>query len=96
MAVASGTVPAPLERVVLRCLEKDPDDRFQSARDVAFALEALSTGSASAPGTTLPAAKSRRWLWAAAGLFGVAAVAGIASVAGRVLRTSEPDGGSTT
>jgi serine/threonine-protein kinase len=28
-----------VERLVRRCLEKDPDDRFQSARDVAFALE---------------------------------------------------------
>jgi len=44
MALPGGAVPLPLERVVLRCLEKDPDDRFQSARDVAFALEALSTG----------------------------------------------------
>ncbi len=34
-----------LERVVRRCLEKRPEDRFQSARDLAFALEA-SAGSA--------------------------------------------------
>jgi serine/threonine protein kinase len=59
MALPGGAVPAPLERVVLRCLEKDPDDRFQSTRDVAFALEALSTGSMNEPGTVLPAAKSR-------------------------------------
>jgi Tol biopolymer transport system component len=31
-----------LERVVMHCLEKSPEQRFQSARDVAFALEALS------------------------------------------------------
>lgn len=30
----------PLERLARRCLEKDPEQRFQSARDVAFALEA--------------------------------------------------------
>ena len=31
-----------LDRIVRHCLEKNPDERFQSARDVAFALEALS------------------------------------------------------
>jgi serine/threonine protein kinase/Tol biopolymer transport system component len=38
----SGVVSAGLARVVRRCLEKDPEDRFQSARDVAFALDAVS------------------------------------------------------
>lgn len=33
-------VPAGLERIVRRCLEKDPEERFQSAKHVAFALEA--------------------------------------------------------
>src|SRR5262249_20908302 len=31
---------APLERIARRCLEKEKDERFQSARDLAFALEA--------------------------------------------------------
>ena len=30
---------APLDRVIRRCLEKVPDERFQSARDLAFALD---------------------------------------------------------
>jgi serine/threonine protein kinase len=34
--------PPGLSRVVHRCLEKDPEQRFQSASDLAFALEALS------------------------------------------------------
>ncbi len=34
-------VPAPLQRIVLRCLEKRPEDRFQSAHDLALALDAL-------------------------------------------------------
>jgi serine/threonine protein kinase len=34
--------PPALERVVWHCLEKSPERRFQSASDVAFALEALS------------------------------------------------------
>ena len=37
-----GDSPAALERIVRHCLEKPPDLRFQSARDVAFALEGVS------------------------------------------------------
>jgi len=40
-------VPPSLDRIIRHCLEKIPAERFQSARDVAFALDALS-GSASA------------------------------------------------
>src|SRR5262249_40514608 len=38
-----------LERVVRHCLEKSPEQRFQSVRDVAFDLEALSGFSAQSP-----------------------------------------------
>ena len=38
-----------LDRVVRRCLEKAPEQRFQSAGDLAFALESLSTDSAARP-----------------------------------------------
>ena len=34
-------IPPAFERIVRRCLEKEPLGRFQSARDLAFALEAL-------------------------------------------------------
>jgi len=36
------TTPPGLQRIVHRCLEKNPEQRFQSASDLAFALEALS------------------------------------------------------
>ena len=35
---ASRASPPALERIVRRCLEKNPEERFQSARDLAFAL----------------------------------------------------------
>ena len=38
-----------LERIVRRCLEKNPEQRFQSARDLSFALSALSGTDASGP-----------------------------------------------
>ncbi len=41
--------PPGLQRVVQRCLEKSPDQRFQSAADLAFALEALSETSSVTP-----------------------------------------------
>ena len=44
---SSGEVPGGAARIVSRCLEKDPDRRFQSARDLAFALEAASSPVAS-------------------------------------------------
>src|SRR6202040_2303279 len=31
--------PASLDRIVRHCLEKNPEERFQSARDLAFHLE---------------------------------------------------------
>jgi Tol biopolymer transport system component len=34
-------VPQPLERIVRRCLEKNPAERFHSAHDIGIALEAL-------------------------------------------------------
>jgi eukaryotic-like serine/threonine-protein kinase len=36
------TTPPGLQRVVHRCLEKNPEQRFHSASDLAFALDALS------------------------------------------------------
>ena len=44
-ATSPGIAPG-LERVVRHCLEKNPEQRFQSAQDLAFDLEALSTTSA--------------------------------------------------
>ena len=48
--------PPALERVVRHCLEKSPDERFHSAHDLAFALEAVSDPGASAGSATGSAA----------------------------------------
>ena len=37
-------IPPPLAQIVRRCLDKSPSQRFQSARDLGFALQVLSGG----------------------------------------------------
>jgi serine/threonine protein kinase len=54
-------IPLALQRILRHCLEKDPSARFQSAQDLAFDLDSLST--ASDQQTKLPASREpqRRW-----------------------------------
>lgn len=66
-------IPASFEQIVRHCLEKDPEQRFQSARDLGFALQTVSTPievSAAKPRSTDFQAKVLPW--ALAGLFLVA------------------------
>ena len=80
---ASGRdFPPGFESVVRHCLEKNPGERFQSTRDLAYHLRALATD-APPPGTgakVTAAAASRRWPWLAA-----AAVLVVAAAASAVL-----------
>ena len=43
-----ANIPPALQRVVNRCLEKNPEQRFHSASDLAFALDALSDSGSTA------------------------------------------------
>lgn len=63
----NSQINSALERVVIHCLEKNPEQRFQSARDVAFALESLNGVSSGRTMTdALPLTsgrpKTREWL----------------------------------
>ena len=71
ISTLSGDVPLELERVITRCLRKDPDRRWQSMADVKVALRELKEESDSGP---LPVDRSRpapgargqpprRWHW---------------------------------
>jgi eukaryotic-like serine/threonine-protein kinase len=51
-----AAVPPVLDRIIRRCLEKDPAHRFQSASDLRFALEM-----SAAAATTAPVQSQTRW-----------------------------------
>ena len=75
---SSPTVSPALDRIVRRCLEKSPDQRFQNAKDLSFALGSLSgsDSSAAAKVVTSPRDRSATAWKSAASALGVIAVAG--------------------
>src|SRR3954467_1881932 len=80
LSETNRNVSPALERIVRHCLEKNAAERFQSARDVAFNLEALTDISISSRAgiPVLPEKKSRAWVMpAVATLFMLASWAGI-------------------
>ena len=71
--------PPALEHVIAKCLEKDPEDRWQSARDVAQELrwvsESGSYPAVAAPPQTTPRKNRERIAWGITALAGMTAVA---------------------
>ena len=60
LATADGQLPPRVNAVVRRCLEKNSDQRFQSARDLAFALrEILNDPQTQPSSTTRPTVRAR-------------------------------------
>jgi hypothetical protein len=80
LTAGSESAPPQLVSIVRRCLEKDPDERFQSARDLAFALGSLAGSPASGAMSVEETLRRRRrrW-WSAAALLGLAALAALGS-----------------
>jgi Tol biopolymer transport system component len=58
-ASRSSRLTPGLERILRHCLEKAPEERFQSARDLAFDLEALSGTTRSGTTAAVGAARTR-------------------------------------
>ncbi len=92
----TGTnIPPALQRVVNRCLEKNPEQRFQAASDLAFALEAVSDSGSepvvSEPPSPGPTRRAVMWLIAliAIGLLGGVALEFANRKTGPPLRISE-------
>jgi serine/threonine protein kinase/Tol biopolymer transport system component len=64
-------IPVSFRQIVRHCLEKEPENRFQSARDLAFALETLASPSEAIRLKT-PVTQAKIVPWAVAGAFLVA------------------------
>jgi Tol biopolymer transport system component len=90
LSVTNQNISPGLERIVRHCLEKNPERRFQSSSDIAFALEALS-GLPMASGTARAAATGRPRRTRAA----TAAALGLALLAAGLLAGSWFAGGQT-
>src|SRR5271165_5012202 len=66
------SVPPGMQRIVNRCMAKHPEQRFQHASDMAFALESLSDSSGSTITAAHQAAPYNRWTWIAVAAFALA------------------------
>jgi serine/threonine protein kinase/Tol biopolymer transport system component len=73
----SRMVSPTLDRIVRRCLEKNPEQRFQSARDLSFALSALSGTETSSAARAVAAPRRVPLLLWLSGILMLAAVAGV-------------------
>ncbi len=77
LSATNRNIQPGLERIVRHCLEKNPEERFHSAHDLAFDLEAISGVSAPLSAAAAGKPSRRRWLVPALGLALLAAVLGI-------------------
>ena len=76
ISTVQGMSPPALDHVVRKCLEKDPDDRWQSAHDVMAQLQWIEEGGSQSgvPAVVSTRRRSReRWAWATVALLALVA-----------------------
>jgi serine/threonine protein kinase/Tol biopolymer transport system component len=84
-----AALPPVLDRMIRRCLEKKPEERFESARDLAFALESIS-GTTSSGTQRIPEKPTRRYPLVIALVVGVLLLAAAFIGGRRTARTPSP------
>ena len=90
LAASGLAIPPALERLMMQCLEEAPEGRFQSARDLVFALENLTdVGTRPTPVAATPLRRARRA--AAATVIAALLVAGAGSLWWITGRGTVPD-----
>jgi eukaryotic-like serine/threonine-protein kinase len=85
VSTTGARLPPGLDRIVRHCMEKNPEERFQSARDLAFDLQSLSgsvESSVATAGISARAPRKSALLWGALGVLALVGVAAAAYVAG--------------
>lgn len=70
-----ASVPSGYQDIIRHCLDKDPENRFQSVKDLAFALQTISGTSTTRPALSRTPARQNPGVlpWILAGAFAVAA-----------------------
>jgi serine/threonine protein kinase len=82
LSAPRGAIPPGLERLVLHCLEKDPEARFQSMKDIAFDLSSMTDPGAVERRRGGPRSWRFKARWMAAGAAGLAAAGLLAAALG--------------
>ncbi len=68
LAAANPNLPPALDRMVRHCLEKNPAERFQSARDLAFDLQHFTDPSSAMRAAAARGVRRRAWIGPALGI----------------------------
>jgi TolB-like protein/tetratricopeptide (TPR) repeat protein len=80
LSESGRSIPVTLDHIVKHCLEKDRDNRFQTAKDIAFALSEASgatTTVTSGVQAVAPAPRGKSWAWIVAAAVVVLGAAGL-------------------
>src|SRR5664280_1500813 len=83
LSATNKSVQPGLERIVRHCLEKNPEERFYSARDLAFDLEALSGLSGTTAAASVVGSSTRRRLLPALGIAAILASLAVGYLVGK-------------
>src|SRR5215472_15144185 len=90
LSATNRNVQPGLERIVRHCLEKNPEERFYSARDIAFDLEALSATSGVPAAASAAGVSKRRQLLPGLVLAAIVAALAIGYLVGKGRGTGAP------